>query len=532
MTRMHNMVCTLAVDLGTSGAKVALVSLHGQVLGWESQPVGLHLTPDGGAEQVPEEWWQAICAATRRLLGRGLAPQQAIVSVCCSTQGEGTVPVDRNGQALMNCVLWMDMRGAPYLRRRARGLVNVAGYDAWKMLHWVRLTGGLPSLTGKDPAAHMLLIKECYPEVYERTCKFLNVLDYLNLRLCGRFVATVDSILTSWVTDNRDPDHVHYDPRLVAYSGIDADKFPEVVPCTAVLGCLTPQAAADLGLPETVQVVAGSIDNTAAAVGSGAVRLYDPHLYIGTSSWISAHVPAKKTDFAAYLASTPCAVPGRFLLTALQATAGGNLTFLKEKILYHKDELLQEENVPDVYKVMDRIAARVPPGSNGVLYTPWIWGERAPVDDPHLRAGLYNISLNNNREDVIRAFLEGVAFNTRWLVAPVEKFLGRQLTAINLAGGGGNSDVWCQIFADVLQIPVRQVKDPIQANARGAALIAAAGLGAIHFDDVPDLVEIRRTYLPNPAHCAIYTQRYADFLTIYRQMRGVYRRLNRPATGK
>jgi xylulokinase len=273
--------------------------------------------------------------------------------------------------------------------------------------------------------------------------------------------------------------------------------------------------------------VAGSIDNTAAAIGSGAVALDVPHLYVGTSSWISAHVPAKKTDFSSYLASTPCAVPGRFLLTALQATAGGNLSFLKDKIIYHKDELLQEENVPNVYQIMDRIVERVPAGSHGLIYAPWIWGERAPVDDRRLRAGLYNISLNNDRGDIIRAFLEGVAYNTRWLIGPVEKFLGKQLPYIHLAGGGGSSDIWCQIFADVLQIPVWQVKDPIQANARGAALIAAAGLGEISFNDVPELVEINRTYQPATANRALYDDYYQQFVAIYRQMRGIYHHLNR-----
>lgn len=517
---------SLAVDLGTSGAKVTLVSMHGAVVGWESEEVRLLLTPDGGAEQVPEDWWQAICRAARRLLGRGLAPLQAVRAVCCSTQGEGTVAVDRDGQPLMNCILWMDMRGAPYVRKNVRGALNVAGYDPLKLARWIRLTGGLPSLTGKDPSAHMLLIKEAYPEVYARTYKFLNVLDYINLRLTGRFVATVDSILTSWVTDNRDPDNVRYDAALQRYSGIEADKFPEIVPCAAVLGRLTSAAANDLGLPQHVQVVAGSIDNTASAVGSGAVELYVPHVYIGTSSWIAAHVPAKKTDFSSYLASTPCAVPGRFLLTALQATAGGNLTYLKEKILYHKDELLHEEDVADVYKIMDRIAEQVPAGSNGVLYTPWIWGERAPVDNPHLRAGLYNLSLNNNRADIIRAFLEGVAFNTRWLVEPVEKFIGRRIDYIHLAGGGGNSAVWCQIMADILDIPVHQVKDPIQANARGAGLIAAAGLGEIVLTDAARLVEINHIFMPTAAHRALYQERYAVFTQIYHQMHRIYERLN------
>jgi xylulokinase len=516
----------LAVDLGTSGMKVALVTLRGEVLGWESQGVRLHLTADGGAEQDPREWWQAFLDVSGRLLGRGLAPRSAVRAVCCSTQGEGTVPVDRDGHALMNCITWMDMRGAPYVEARARGLVNVAGADVGKLLRWVRLTGGMPSLTGKDPAGHMLLVRERFPDVYCRTHKFLNVLDYLNLRLTGRFAATFDSILTSWVTDNRDPDAIRYHDGLVRMSGIDADKFPDIVSCTTVLGPLLAEVAAALGLSAEVRVVAGSIDNTAAAIGAGAVEDYLPHLYVGTSSWVAAHVPYKKTDPGAGLASVPCAVPHRYLLTALQATAGGNLTFLKNNLLCAKDELSDGREVPDALHAMDRMAARVPAGANGVIYTPWPWGERAPVDDRTLRAGIYNLSLQTERADVVRAFLEGVAYNTRWLMRPVEKFLGRRVPKMHIAGGGGGSDVWCQIFADVLGIEIAQVKDPIQANARGAAFIAAAGLSEIALADAGHLVEVKERYQPSAEHRAVYDERFEEFLAIYRQMRGVYRRLN------
>ncbi|MRR32491.1 xylulose kinase, partial [bacterium] len=346
-------------------------------------------------------------------------------------------------------------------------------------LRWIRLTGGMPSMTGKDPAAHMLLIREEYPEVYARTYKFLNVLDFLNLKLTGRFTATFDSILTSWVTDNRDPDRIHYDADLVKRSGIDGDKLPEIVKCTDVIGELKCEVAEALGLKPGVRVVAGAIDNTAAAIGAGTAGDYDTHLYIGTSSWMTAHVPFKKTDIVSSLASVPCAVPGRYLLTALQATAGGNLTFLRDNIIYHKDELLQEADVPDIFKVLDQITERTPAGSNGVIYTPWIWGERAPVEDRTLRAGIYNLSLNNHREDIIRAFLEGIAMNTRWLMDPFEKFIGRKLQRINIVGGGAQSDVWCQIFADVLKVEIRQVSDPVQANARGAAWSGAVGWGGI-----------------------------------------------------
>ncbi len=352
------------------------------------------------------------------------------------------------------------------------------------------------------------------------------MLDYLNLRLTGRFTATVDSILTSWVTDNRDPDNICYDKSLVANSGIDGEKLPEIYPCTSVLGELRKEVADELGLDPQVKVVAGAIDTTAAAVGSGAVEEGDLHLYLGTSSWMAAHVPYKKTDVATSLASVPCALPGQYLLIALQATAGGNLNFLRDKVIYHKDELLQEGAVPDIFKVLDQIAARVPAGANGVLYTPWIWGERAPVEDKALRAGLYNLSLHNSREDIIRAFLEGIALNTRWLLQPVKRFLKREVHQINIVGGGAQSDVWCQIFADVMGVTIRQVEEPVYANARGAAWIGAAGMKQIAFADISGLVKIRREYFPEATNRAIYDNRYEHFLAVYAAMKPVYHKMN------
>ncbi|MFO7975162.1 MAG: FGGY-family carbohydrate kinase [Candidatus Hydrogenedentota bacterium] len=517
----------LAVDLGTSGCKTALVSIHGEVAGWEYEPVPTQLFNNGGAEQDPEAWWSAFLNTGQRLLAQGLIAPDQVVAVCCSTQGESTVAVDAEGQALRPCVLWMDTRGVNHLPGITRGRVNIGGFSPLRLIRWLRLTGGAPSLTGKDPAAHMLLIKHEFPGVYAETAKFLNVLDFMNLRLTGRCVATHDSILTSWVTDNRNPSCIVYSDVLVRNSGIPRDKFPDIVPCTEVLGTLRPEVANQLGLPRSVKVVAGSIDTAAAAVGSGAVGNYQAHLYIGTSSWLAAHVPFKKTAIFSAIASLPCAIPGRYLMTALQATAGGNLAFLRDKILYHKDELLIEERVPDVYKIMDRIAERTQPGSNGLIFTPWSHGERSPVENPYLRAAVHNLSLENSREDLIRAVLEGVAFNNRWLLGPVERFLGQRLKEITIAGGGANSDVWCQIFADVLNRPIRQLADPIQANVLGAAFIAFTGLGMCKFSDVPDIVRIKKIYHPRPETKATYEHQFREFLEIYRKTKGIYRRLNR-----
>jgi xylulokinase len=276
-------------------------------------------------------------------------------------------------------------------------------------------------------------------------------------------------------------------------------------------------------------VVAGSIDNTAAAVGSGCVEDYASHLYLGTSSWLTSHVPFKKTDILAEMASVPCAVPGRYLFMAMQTTAGGNLAFLRDNILYHKDALLQEEQAEDVFKLMDRVAEETPAGANGVIYTPWIYGERSPINDSAARAGLFNLSLENTRSDIVRAFLEGVALNTRWLLGPYEKNIGRRAEPITIAGGGAVSGVWCRIFADVLDRPVRQLEEPIRVNARGAAFIAMAGLGLVSLQEAAKLVRWRQELEPAPQLRDLYDERFEVFKQIYRQNAPIFRRLNKAA---
>ena len=520
----------LAVDLGTSGAKVALIGIDGRVAAWEFEPVELIVLPGGGAEQRPDDWWRAVVAATRRLLARHDGPVADVAAVCCSTQSEGTVPVDEAGAPLTDCILWMDMRGAPHLRRQFGGPLSMQGMSLRRIRRWVKLTGGMPSPTGKDPAAHMLYIRDELPEVYERTHKFLNVPDYLNLKLTGRMVASYDSIMTSWVTDNRDADAVKYDAGLVRDCGIDGDKLPEIVKCTEVLGRLTPSAAGELGLAPETQVVAGAIDTTAAAIGAGTTDDFGVHLYLGTSSWLAAHVPFKKTDVFASIASLPCALPGRWLLTALQATAGGNLTWLRDNVLYHQDELLAEAEQPDVFKIFDQIAGRVPPGSNGVLYTPWIWGERAPVDDGTLRAGLYNLSLDNTREDIVRAFFEGVALNTRWLLGPVRKFLGRPVEPHQ---PGGRRRPVGRLVPDRRRRPRRR---PSAASATRSRPTPGARRGSPPPGSARSPSATCRGWSSSTASSSrgtaageVYDARYRAFLEIHKRMRPVYRRIHRSA---
>lgn len=524
---LHDERLVLAVDLGTSGCKCALVTLDGKVQAWAFHPVALHVE-GARAEQEPQEWWRAFLRGANELLAPDAGLRARVAAVCCSTQTEVTVCVDRAGVAIGRAMSWLDSRGAAAIARRARGRVlNIEGYGPLKLWRWLRLTGGAPSGTGRDAAGHMAFIRDEAPDVYERTYKFLNALDYMNLRLTGRFCATQDSIVTAWVTDNRDAHNVRYDAGLIRMLGIDAEKLPEIVKSTDILGPLLPDVAAALGLDPNTVVVAGAVDNSAVAVGAASGD-YATHLYLGTSSWLGAHVPRMKTDVRHKIAAVPCAVDGSYLAMALQSTAGANLSFLRDRILYHPDELASDEEHPAVYEVLNRIAARVPPGARGLIYTPWLFGERTPVDDPCLRAGLLNMSLEHSREDIFRAFLEGVALNTRWMLEPFAHFLGRDAGTIAAVGGGAQSDVWCQIMADVTGQPIRQLASPIQANAIGATFIAGVGIGALRFADLGYLRQARRTYEPASALRRLYGDKFETFKEVRTRLAPLYHRLNSP----
>lgn len=517
----------LAIDLGTSGPKVALFSSQGEMLGSEFEETKLLLFPNGGAEQSPGEWWDAIQEAVKRLLAKNRAAKEDIVAISTTGQWSGTVAVDANGKALGNSIIWMDSRGGAQINEIAGGAINVEGYAPVKLLQWIRLTGGAPAIAGKDPIAHILYIKQSQPDLYRQAYKFLEPIDYIGLRLTGQFAASFDSIPLYWLTDNRDINNVKYNDHLIRLSNIERMKLPDLKPANSILGTLLPDIARDWGLREDVQVVIGSPDVHSAAVGSGAVRDFEAHVYIGTSSWLTCHVPFKKTDLFHSIAALPAAIPGRYLLTDAQETAGACLQFLRDNIIFHQDEMTVGQAPANAYKLFDQIAERTPAGSGRLIFLPWLYGERAPVDDRFVRSGFINQSLQTTREHMVRAVFEGVAYNSRWLLKYVEQMIGRRAEAINMVGGGAKSDIWCQIYADVLDRPIRQMKDPIEVNVRGAALLAIAALGFISYDDISSRVPVAKTFTPNPDHRKIYDELFNEFTAIYENNKKIFARLNR-----
>lgn len=517
----------LTIDLGTSGPKVAVFTTDGEYLDGEFEPVELLLGDHGAAEQRPGDWWSGIVAGLQRLRQRGALPEGGFAAVSVTSQWSGTVAIDAEGEPVCDAVIWMDSRGAEQIRRIVGGPLRVQGYDPRKLRKWITLTGGVPSLSGKDPIAHIHWLRQHRPELSGRTQMYLEPKDWLNLRLTGERVATYDSIVMTWVTDNRDPSGVCYDDELLEMAGLRRDWMPDLVPATSIIGRVTERAAAELGIAAGTPVIGGTPDVQSAAVGSGAVRDYEGHLYLGTSSWLSCHIPIKKTDVLRGVASLPSPLPGRYFVANEQETAGACMNWLRDNVLYSDDELRSEPAPEDVLARIDRVAATAAPGAGGVIFTPWLNGERTPVDDHTIRGGWHNLSLRTDRADLVRSVLEGVAFNSRWLLGAVEKFTGRPFPWLNVVGGGGNSAVWAQIHADVMDRPIRRIEHPIRANARGAALLAGVALGRVTVDELGAKVKVVEVHEPDPANRAVYDELFTAYRAIYRQNKGVHRKLNR-----
>lgn len=515
----------LAIDLGTSGAKVTLFAANGRFLAGEAEPVAIFLGEGGAGEQDPIEWWEAIARATRRLVDRFPDDAKQIVAIGTTAQWGGTVAVDGDGLPLGKALIWADSRGAPWVARITDGWPRVEGYGARKAWSWIRRTGGIPTRGGKDAIAHILFLKHERPDIYQQAAHFLDVKDYLNLRLTGRVASSPDTITLYWVTDNRRIDRIDYDSFLLRLSGLDRRTLPDLQPATSILGPLSAQAAQELGLRAGIPVCVGSGDIIAAAVGSGAVRTGEPHIHIGTSAWLSCHLPKKQTDLFHNMATLPSAMPGLYLLVNEQDVAGGALAWLRGNIIFAEDGLGCDDGGDGFERIL-ALAAQAPVGSNGVLFTPWLNGERSPVEDRTVRAGYYNLSLRTTRSDLMRALLEGVALNLAWLLPYVERLARATLGPIRIVGGGARAPLWCQIHADVLNRPILQVDNPQAASGRGAALIAALAIGALKADQIAEAVPVQRTFTPDAAAQARYALLMGAFQQIYRQNRSIYRRLN------
>lgn len=486
----------LVVDLGTGGPKAALVSESGHLVGGAVRAVSTTRIGSKGAEQDPEELWNAVKATVRDALAQAGECRHAVAGVACISQYSSIVPVDAGGKAVGNFILWMDGRGAPH------GIKIYADYPM-AVPTWIEHHGAVPLPSGADSLSHMLFIKNERPEIYERTRFFLEAMDFLNLRFTGEATSNLGTAFMMLLTDNRDPERAAWDSELSSMAGIGTDKLAPLVPMRGRVGKILPAIAEELGLPSEVVVYASMNDTQAAAIGTGAFLPGRGGLNVGTTCQVLAHRNGKGTDFESHLVSTPSPVPGKYLILAENGLGGGALRHLVEGLLF-PDGALGDARKENPYEHLDRALSSTEPGAGGVLFLPWLAGALFPEDDPLMRGGFLNVSLDTTREHLVRAVAEGVATNLCSMIEPVERFAEDTFRELAFSGGGALSAEWAQILADVSQRPVHRLAHPRFVNNLAGALLVFEQMGLRDLSSVLEFVRVERTVEPRPEHADRY----------------------------
>ena len=501
----------IAHDVGTSANKAVLVGTDGRIHGKCSAPYQVHYPGACRAEQEPADWWKAIAETTRGLLQQtGVSPSQILCVTHC-TQMLGIVPMSAKTGSLGRAIIWLDSRASVQAQRMMRKFIGARVFA---------LIAGAP-MSGKDCIPKLLWLKDEEPNLYRKTDFFLDTNGYLLYRTTGNMVME----WTGASAVGMDLKTKQWMKGVMRYVGLDPAKLPPLVRSTDKVGGLTPEAASELGLLQGTPVIAGAGDAPCAAVGSGAVREGAGHICMGTSAWLGV-VTSRRPKGKCGVATIHSADPNKAFLIAESETAGGCLEWAA-KHLYSGDA-----NASDVFAAMDRIVDKVPAGSHGLIFTPWMYGERAPIADCNARSSFLNLSGQHRREDMIRAVYEGVAYNIRWLVEIVSGEFGFPLPKLRAIGGGAKSATWMQMLADVTHRRIETVPDPKEAGAVGAALVAAVGLGIYpSFEALESVTRVERTIEPSEENFEIYDALFESFRDSYGRLRPLFRRLNENASG-
>jgi xylulokinase len=503
----------LACDLGTSSTKSSIIDMKGCVQGTATQAYQVEYPQERWAEQDPQVYWDAITTTAREIIQQTKIDPRSVTAFTLDAMMASVIPVDAKGRPLLKTILWLDVRSVEYVTP----LMNQ--FSIPDML----AKNIIPVASAKDPLPKILWVKNEEPKIFKKAAKFVDVKDWV-LYQCG-----VGDFYTDWShaclwnyfrIDKHEPE-----PEIIEEGlGLSMDHFSIIKKTTDILGTLSPEAAKQLGLTSETQVVNGCGDMVAVPIGSGALKPKEPHLYVGSSGWIAQHQDEPQFDLAG-AGTVESAIPGRLLLTGHMESAGSCLAWLVDNVCTAETEEAFASDT-DVYDIVTEKAKQVPPGSRNLLYLPWPIGERCPFINPFVRSAFLNLSFDHSRSHMIRAVLEGVAYNTRWVKEVLEE-MGQSITKLNICGGGAKSELWMQIFADVLNVPLRRVTTLQDAGTVGVALMAAVALGEFKsFADLERLFTFDREVEPSPDCVTTYDKLYKAFRDIFNQFSGLCYSLN------
>lgn len=481
----------LAYDLGTGGNKASLYDQDGQCLAEEFVSYETYYPQAGWHEQRPEDWWQAVRSSTQALLEASQINPEEILAIGISGHSLGVVPVDEDGHLLRDSIpIWSDARPVEQTKQV---------FEKISELEWYNITGnGFPAPL--YAAFKIMWLRDNEPEIFAKIHKVIGTKDYINLKLTGVIATDFSYASGSGVYDLV---NWQYSEKLIQATGLPAEIFPDIYPSTEVLGTLSPEAAQALGLPESVKVVAGGVDNSCMALGARSYkegRMYNSQ---GSSSWIAVASSKPLLDDAARPYVFTHVVPGLFTSAIGVFATGSSLRWVRDHLCKDLISQAEKEDV-DVYDLMTAEAAPVKPGAKGLFFNPSLAGGSSMDASINIRGAFFGLDLGHTRSDMIRATMEGVAMELGKSLDALRKLwpVGHEMVVV---GGGGRSPLWRQIHADNYRATVLKTNIDQQAAALGAAAVAAVGVGLWeNFDKIDEIHEIENVTEPIPENVSIY----------------------------
>lgn len=492
----------LGIDIGTSACKVAVFDRAGRVLAAENGDYPVYYPHEGWAEQNPEEWWKAVCGAVRESIERaGILPEE-IAGVGIDGQSWSAIAVDRRGNVLTNTPIWMDTRAQDICDR----LNEEIGAE-----EIFRTAGN--SLQPSYTTAKILWYKENLPEVYRNTYRILQSNSYIAFKLTGEMTQDLSQGYGLHCFNMRTG---KWDDRMCDRLGIPHEFLPEICGCDEIVGTVTKEAARETGLAEGTPVAAGGLDAACGTLGAGVIHPGETQEQGGQAGGMSICTKEYKADPRLILGFH--VVPGLWLLQG-GTTGGGGVMRWFEREFADYERMMKEETGVSSLNQLNEIAEKVSPGCDGLVFLPYMAGERSPIWNPYAKGVFYGLDFSKTKGHMVRACMEGVALSLRHNLE-VAREAGAEAKVLRAMGGSANSLLWTQIKADITGKPI-VVPASDTATTLGAAMLAGVGTG--FYKDYEETVKLTvsetRRHEPNEANRAVYDRTYETYLRLYEALR-------------
>lgn len=497
----------LGIDIGTSACKAALFDRKGQVLAAANGEYPVYYPEEGWAEQNPEEWWSAVCEAVRQVIRKaGIQPEE-IAGVGIDGQSWSAIAIDKGGKVLTNTPIWMDTRAQSICDR----LNEEIGED-----EIFRIAGN--SLQPSYTTAKILWYKENLPEVYSKIYKILQSNSYIAFKLTGQISQDLSQGYGLHCFDMRTG---QWDEEMCRKMGIPRDFLPEIVPSDRIIGTVTKKVAEESGLAEGTPVAAGGLDAACGTLGAGVIHSGETQEQGGQAGGMSICIEKYQADPRLILGFH--VIPGKWLLQG-GTTGGGGVMRWFEREFADYERLMREQTGISSFDQLNEIAEKVKPGCDGLVFLPYMAGERSPIWNPYAKGVFYGLDFSKTKGHMVRACMEGVAFSLRHNLETAEE-AGAKAEILRAMGGSANSLLWTQIKSDVtgktMAVPASDT-----ATTLGAALLAGVGTGFYkdYEEAVAETVKVTRKHQPDPEKKAVYDKNYETYLELYRSLSGLMKK--------